>query len=80
MKTRILESLRGRRVAWTATASILLIFLLPWTGWLPILLIWLCNLGLLYRDNRQSKWRFVYAALLVLAAALLLWNIVILFV
>lgn len=53
----------------------LLIFLLPITGWIPMLLLWLFKLVSLFQRNRGNTSRFVYGLLLLAVSVLLLQNL-----
>ena len=57
------------------TLCVILTFLVPITGWVPIELLWLGNLCFLWKETAQRKIRFLYGFLIVFVSGLILWNL-----
>jgi|GEM_PF-6381923 len=55
--------------------SFLMVWLIPITSWIPLLLLWAWNLYSLYRDSAPNKIRFFYLAVMVLVCILVLFNV-----
>lgn len=56
--------------------SIGLIFLFPLVGWNPILIFWIINACLAYREQKLSKIRFVHIAIAFILIILVMLNII----
>ncbi len=53
-----------------------LILLYPFFGWNPILILWIVNAALAYKEHKSSKFRFVHFTIALLLSILVLSNIV----
>ena len=65
-----------RRYYVFTTLSFVLLFLLPYAGWTPALLVWVINACLGYREKKDSPIRFVHAAVGAVCGVLAILNIV----
>ena len=63
-----------RRYQLFTLVSFGLAFLIPLVGWDPLLILWIINACLGYRENAHSKIRFVHAAVAAVFLILLLMN------
>jgi len=55
--------------------SVLLSFLIPVTGWNPILVLWLINLYFGYKENQNNKTKYFYLCALILVGVLIGFNL-----
>ena len=56
--------------------SFVLLFLLPYAGWTPVLIVWVINACLGYREKKDSPIRFVHVAVGVVCGVLAILNII----
>ena len=62
-------------VGFVSVVSVCLGFLIPVTGWNPILILWLINLFFGYKENRKNKSRYFYLGAMVFVGLLIGFNL-----
>ncbi|MDR2503898.1 MAG: tripartite tricarboxylate transporter TctB family protein [Deltaproteobacteria bacterium] len=66
------EAVSGRRIAIVAAGSVIYVVIMPWLGFYPASMIFLCGMTLALRDQRASRRQTLRNALTVTASVCLL--------
>jgi hypothetical protein len=54
--------------------NILFVFLVPFLGWNPVLLLWIAQMSIGYKTHKAHKMRFIYASLAIIFTILVVFN------
>ena len=78
MKRKILSFIKNPvyRIRTMLVLTCLFLFLFPFIGWNPLLILWTISLCFVVYELRHSKIRFFYIGIIVVFIAMIVFNLV----